>query len=301
MIKNNQNSVIIGANGYIGRNLSYFLNESGRNNFDFGIKEDCKFPWMKYSKLDVTKKGDFYQIGDDVNVIYFMAGLTGTLNGFELYNNYFNVNVIGLNNLLSHLHKNNIRAKVVFPSTRLVYKGINGVELNEESRKTPNTIYALTKSACEDLLHIYQKSFGINYEIFRICVPFGNLIGNDYSYGTLGGFITNAKKNKKITLYGDGNLKRTFTHIYDICKLMTSSTFKPPNNIYNIGGETFSLKQVANKISDLYKARIEYIHWPKEALIIESGDTVFCSNKLDKIFDGYNYRKLDKWINSISI
>jgi len=301
MNKNNQKSIIIGVNGYIGRNLSYFLNESGRNNIDFGIEEEVKYSWMRYSKLDVTRKEDFFQIDNDVNIIYYMAGLTGTLNGFELYKDYFNVNVIGLNNLLSYLHENNIKAKVVFPSTRLVYKGINGIELNEESIKSPNTIYALTKSTCEDLLKIYRKSFGIDYEIFRICVPFGNLVGNDYSYGTVGSFIDNAKKYKKITLFGDGNLKRTFTHVYDICKLMTYSNFKSSNNIFNIGGETFSLKQVATKISGLYKAKIEYIDWPEQALKIESGDTVFCSNKLDKKVDGYKYKDLNRWINSISI
>ena len=300
MNKNNLKSIIIGANGYIGRNLSYFLNESGIDNIDFGIEDEVKFPWMKYSKLDVTVHKDFFQIDRNVNIIYFMAGLTGTLNGFDLYKDYFSTNVIGLNNLLTHLSKNNIKAKVVFPSSRLVYKGIKGTELNEDSIKSPNTIYALTKSTCEDLLNIYQKSFGIDYEIFRICVPFGNLVGNDYSHGTLGSFINNAKKNKKITIYGDGSLMRTFTHIKDICNiLMTSTNFISSNNIYNIGGETFTLKQVAKKISDLFSARMEFTDWPDQISNIESGDTVFCSKKLDKNLGGYNYRKLDDWINSL--
>lgn len=301
MSKNNQKSVIIGANGYIGRNLSYLLNESGIDNINFGIEDGVKFSWMNYSKLDVTVKEDFFQIDRDVKVIYFMAGLTGTLNGFDLYKDYFNINVIGLNNLLDFLNKNKIKAKVVFPSTRLVYKGINGIELKEDSIKSPNTIYALTKTTCEDLLNIYHKSFGIDYEIFRICVPFGNLVGNDYSYGTLGSFINNAKKHKRIIIYGDGSLMRTFTHIKDICNiLMDSSNFISSNNIYNIGGETFKLKQVAKKISDIFNARIEFIDWPDQILNIESGDTVFCSKKLDNYLGGFNYRKLDDWINSLT-
>jgi len=301
MSKNNQKSVIIGANGYIGRNLSYFLNASGVDNINFGIEDVVKFSWMTYSKLDVTVKEDFFQIDRDVKIIYFMAGLTGTLNGFDLYKDYFNINVIGLNNLLDYLKKNNIKAKVVFPSTRLVYKGIKGIELKEDSIKSPNTIYALTKTTCEDLLNIYHKSFGIDYEIFRICVPYGNLVGNDYSYGTLGSFINNAKKHKKITIYGDGSLMRTFTHIKDICNiLMDSSNFISSNNIYNIGGETFKLKQVAEKISNLFNARIEFIDWPDQILNIESGDTVFYSKKLDNNLGGFNYRKLDDWINSLT-
>ena len=48
--------------------------------------------------------------------------------------------------------------------------------------------------------------FHSHFTIFRICVPYGNLIDELYSYGTIGFFINRAMKGQNITIYGDGSL-----------------------------------------------------------------------------------------------
>lgn len=50
----------------------------------------------------------------------------------------------------------------------------------------------------------------------------------------------------------------------------------------------FSLKEVAEKVAKKYAVNLNFIDWPQEALAIETGDTVFNSNKLDKLL-GLNY------------
>jgi UDP-glucose 4-epimerase len=295
-------SVIIGSNGYIGRNLSFLLQQRGIANFDYDIQSNTDYSWMNYSKLDVTCKEDFCQIGKDIDVIYFMAGLTGTVDGFKSYESYYNVNVIGLTNLLNYLKDNDLKAKVIFPSTRLVYKGAENTPLEETADKSPNTIYALTKLICEDTLDLYSRMFNVNYTVFRICVPYGNLIDLDYSYGTIGFFIDKAKNKKNITLYGDGSLKRTFTDVYDICTIFIDTALNPEiiNSIYNIGGESFSLLDVAKKIAEKYAVSIDFVDWPEMALKIESGDTIFSSEKLNDSLGNYDYKSLDEWSNFLS-
>ena len=287
-------TITIGSNGYIGRNLSYLLSQQGVLNFDFDLSPTTENSWMKYSSLDVRTKSDFNKIDLDVDVIFFMAGITGTSDGFDSYENYYNVNVIGLTNLLNFIKEKKISPKIIFPSTRLVYKGVENKSLSEDSEKKPNTIYALTKLICEDTLKIYNEVYNINYEVLRICVPYGNLVDEDYSYGTIGFFIKRAQSNQPITLYGDGELKRTFTHVFDICNslinigLQLSST----NDIYNIGGETYSLLEIAKIIKEKYNGEIEFIDWPEIALKIESGDTIFNSKKLDTYLNIKKYKTL---------
>lgn len=92
-------------------------------------------------------------------------------------------------------------ARIVFPSTRLVYKGQQNVLLKEDAEKAPNTIYALNKLACEYMLAMYQKAFGIHYTIFRICVPYGSLIKSGTSYGTLGFFAKGQKSAEYSALW----------------------------------------------------------------------------------------------------
>ena len=54
------------------------------------------------------------------------------------------------------------------------------------------------------------------------------------------------------------------------------------NDVFNIGGEDYSLKEMALLISKTYDVDIEYIEYPEIALKIESGDTVFDDTKLQK-------------------
>ena len=297
------NSIIIGSNGYIGRNLSFFLKESNIKNHDFDVTKTSNYSWMKYSKLDITNKKDFNQIDSKVNVIFFLAGITGTDDGFESYENYFNVNVVGLINLLSYIKKHGLKAKIIFPSTRLVYHGVKDMPLIEDSKKTPNTIYALSKFVGENTLDLYSRIFNIDFNIFRICVPYGNLINSDYSYGTIGFFLSKAIQNEKITLYGDGKMKRTFTHIYDICNIIVESVIKPvkSRSIFNIGGDVFSLSNVAQKIAFKFLTEINYVKWPEISRKIESGDTIFNSDKIDKELNNYSYKSFNTWINNIKI
>jgi len=94
--------------------------------------------------------------------------------------------------------------------------------------------------------------------------------------------INQARNDKLITLYGDGALRRTFTNIRDICESMLKGAFLKScaNNAFNIGGEDFSLNEIAALIAKKYDAKIKYIDWPDNALKIESGDTVFDDDKL---------------------
>ena len=132
----------------------------------------------------------------------------------------------------------------------MVYKGYDK-PLKEEGEKESKTIYAANKIACEGYLQAYHDSFDIPYTVFRICIPYGNLLSTDYSFGTVGFFIKQAKAGNDITLYGGGNIKRTFTHMEDLCFQIVEGAMKNESDgqIYNVGGETLSLKQAAETIA----------------------------------------------------
>ena len=293
--------VIIGANGYVGRNMSYYLNNEGYEiiNFDVQIKTEHK--WMEYYKLDILDKKSLELIPKDSDFIFVFSGITGTYEGFDKYKDFIEVNEIGLLNILDYVRNSEIHARIIFPSTRLVYSGVRGKALTEEMEKNPKTIYAINKLTCENILKVYSETFGIKYNVFRICVPYGNLIGNDYSYGTIGFFLNQALNSRKITLFGDGELRRTFTNIEDLCNLFkkTIEIKESENQVYNIGGEDLSLKEVAQKISDKFpNTVIEYTPWSEKSLIIESGDTIFDSCKLDNLVNHKYKHYFGNWLNN---
>ena len=284
---------IIGSKGYIGKHLEYYLKQRKNDVVCYDVVESED---VNYHRCDLTDFESVRRIIDlKVDYIFMFAGLTGTYVGFDKANIFVNVNEMGLINLLNCIRESKYRPKIIFPSTRLIYKGADKA-LKEDDEKETKTIYAVNKIACENLLYAYRQNFDIPYTIFRICVPFGNMFSDDYSFGTIGFFIRQASNDRRITLYGDGSIKRTFTSMHDLCKQIVEVGMERVSDgeIYNIGGHTYSLRNAAEIIASYYKAEISFISWPERDLKMESGSTYFDSSKIERVMGKIVFESLEE-------
>lgn len=289
---------IVGANSYIARNLIYVLKKRNPD-CDMALYDCAEFQSdgeKNYTRIDILDRESVSQIDMDCDVIFMFVGKTGSVNGFDEYSTFVNVNEIGLLNLLYEYRKQNSMAKIIFPSTRLVYKG-SQKPLKENAEKEFKTIYAINKFACEQYLSQYSYVYGVKYCIFRICIPYGTLVPGAASYGTIGFMLDRAVNGENITLYGDGSARRTFTYIEDVCNNLIDGALsdKCVNDVFNIGGENFSLKEVAEMICHKYGVDIEYVPYSEIAKKIESGDTIFDAEKIHCAQIGSKHRFLD-WV-----
>jgi len=295
-------SIILGANGYIGRHLTHFLIQSGHTVIPADIQDASVDGVKSYQKLDITDIENVTKLDFNVDYVFVFAGLTGTKVGFDQYQNYLKVNEIGLLNILEHRKNTGGQAKIIFPSTRLVYKGNKDQRSKETFEKEAKTIYAQNKLACEGYLSMYANFFDIDYTIYRICVPYGNVFDQNYSYGTIGFFLNRAMKSENITLYGEGEPKRTFSHVEDICQLIINSIHLPEtiNEVFNIGSnDNRDLLSVAQQIAKKYKVGLDFVAWPDIARRLESGDTMFDGSKLQNLLN-YNYKHhINDWIERL--
>lgn len=293
-------AIVLGANGYIGRNFVYLaqkdypqielaLYDLGDESVD-GIKN--------YNRVDVTKREEVETIDFLCDYVFVMIGKTGSVIGFDDYDSFIDVNEKGLLNVLSVCKEQKSSAKIVFLSTRLVYKGKKG-KLVEGDPKQFNTIYATNKFACEQYLKLYNKAFGIEYVVFRICVPYGTMVDGASSYGTVDFFVSTAKKGSDICFYGDGQMRRTVTYIGDLCRAIVKGTCckECSNSVYNIGGEEYRLKDIAERVARKYGVGVRSVEWPELSRIIESGDTVFDSSRIDGLIGRENTVQFEDWIN----
>lgn len=284
---------IIGSKGYIGKHLEYYLKQKKNDVVCYDVVESED---VNYHRCDLTDFESVRRIIDlKVDYIFMFAGLTRTYVGFDKANIFVNVNEMGLINLLNCIRESKYRPKIIFPSTRLIYKGADKA-LKEDDEKETKTIYAVNKIACENLLYAYRQNFDIPYTIFRICVPFGNMFSDDYSFGTIGFFIRQASNDRRITLYGDGSIKRTFTSMHDLCKQIVEVGMERVSDgeIYNIGGHTYSLRNAAEIIASYYKAEISFISWPERDLKMESGSTYFDSSKIERVMGKIVFESLEE-------
>lgn len=288
---------IIGGNGYIGKHLAFYLRQRSIVTMVYDIQEVNS---LNYKKIDITKRDSVAEIDLNVDYIFIFSGLTGTYAGFDKYQEYNAINEIGMLNLLNAIQNSEFRPKIIFPSTRLVYKG-EDKPLKETDEKETKTIYAVNKIACEGLLQAYKASFDIPYTVFRICIPYGNLLSTDYSFGTVGFFIKQAKTGNDITLYGGGNIKRTFTHMEDLCYQLVEGAFNPNSNgeIYNIGGETLSLREAAEIVASKFGTKVVNVPWAEKDLRIESDHTYFDDSKIQSLLNLKPYRLLHDFSKDI--
>ena len=282
---------VIGAKGYIGKHLVHYLKQTGHEVVAYDVVESDE---SGYVRCDLTDRSEIGKINLDVDYVYLFAGLTGTYAGFDHYARYVAINEVGMLNLLDAIRQSSYRPKIVFPSTRLVYKGREEA-LKEEAEKETKTIYAVNKLACEGYLQAYGISFGIPHVTFRICVPFGNMLSNDYSFGTIGFMIRQATEKGKITLYGDGAIRRTFTSMRDICEqiVLGAEHEGSEGKVYNVGGVTHSLAEVAQVVASKDGAEVGYIPYPAKDLLIESGSTFFDASRLETLIGGRRYEDVD--------
>lgn len=294
---------IFGANGYIGRHLAQNLS-SAKRMYSLRLCDVHASSFDQHTPYCQVDVRDSQAVREQINqsdYVFFFAGLTNIGTSFDKFREFVEINEIGLLNVLDACRQQEPRPKVVFPSSRLVYKGKKDVALKEDDEKEINTLYALNKFAGEQYLRIYANCFGIKYVVFRICVPYGSMLQGKQSYGTISHFISQAKQKGEVIVFGDGSQKRTFTHIYDLVQILLEASFSPvtDNDTFNIGGpDSLTIRYVAGKIALKYGARLGFAPWPELAEKIESGDTVFCSAKLDSLLKVRYRYTFEDWLRT---
>lgn len=292
---------IIGSNSYIARNAAYVLGQTP-DRYEcrlYDRQEEHADGRANYRRVDMLSKESVRELDLDCDIIFMFTGKTGSANGFSDYDSFLDINERALLNLLHEYGNQGSRAKIIFPSTRLVYKGCPG-ELKEDAQKEFKTVYAINKFACEQYLEMFGNVFGVRYCVFRICVPYGTMVPGASSYGTAEFMLGKAANREKITLYGDGGSRRTLTYIGDLCECLIRGALSDAcvNDVFNIGGEDYSLKEMAEMTAARYGVEVEYVPWPELAGKIESGDTVFDSEKLDRMIGKQAGMNFQAWLHS---
>ena len=290
---------VLGANGYIARNLIYVLKRDYPK-FElalYGREKQFVDGEGNYCTIDMTDAESVKNIDLDVDIVFMFVGRTGSANGFDEYDSFIDINERTLLNLLSEYRRQRSKARIIYPSTRLVYKGKTGAQ-KEDAEKEFKTVYAINKFACEQFLEQFHRVYDIQYTILRVCIPYGTLITEASSYGTAEFMLTKATKGENISLYGDGSVRRTLTYMDDLCVTMIKAAVSEycANDVFNVGGEDYSLKEMAELIAQKYGVGVNFVPWPDVALKIESGDTVFDSSKLDALIGSYTKSRFTDWV-----
>lgn len=281
-----QTIAVVGSESFLAKNLiTYLAKFAGAFRLKcYDYLPDSAAP--NYEQIDFTKTESLKKIDFSAERIVFFTGKTGTLKGFAEYKKFVEVNELYLLNFLQAYVEAKSAARIIYPSSRLIFKPNVEKPVAENSPLEFKSVYAVNKYAAEQYLAVYGKNFAVDYVILRICTPYGSLIDSDGSYGTFEIFNKQAKQNGKVTIFGDGEQKKTYTDIRDVCEAFYRliKAEKVKHDSYNLGGQDLSMNEAVAQIVAMNKAKTEHVPWPKEYLNVDGGSVFFDSGRFDEEF-----------------
>lgn len=155
-------------------------------------------------------------------------------------------NIVSTHKLIEICKKYNKLKKFIYISTDEVY-GENINNDYNESILNPTNPYSASKTATEFILKSYMKSYNIPLIITRS----NNIYGpKQYPEKVIPKFILQLLNNKKCSIHGNGNTRRTFIYIDDIVDIYEILLFKGEiGEIYDINSDDeISVLDLAKKL-----------------------------------------------------
>ena len=278
--------LVTGGAGFVGTNLIKRLLKDGHDvvsldNYSAGKKENhqdgCLYYDYDLSYNYVRDDGDRY------DVIFHLAALAriqpSIKNPYKtIYNNFTSTL-----NILEYARENGIR---------FVYAGSSS--FHHGLYESP---YAWSKFSGEDLCKLYSNVYNLDTAICRFYNVYGPHQVEDGTWATvIGIFEKQYREGQSLTIVGDGEQRRDFTHIDDIVDgLIKCSEQSFKAEIFELGsGKNYSINEVADMF-DKYYIR-EYTPTRKGEYDVTLADYSLAKD----VLDWKPTKDLSDYINSIN-
>lgn len=242
--------LIIGANGFLGRNLLQVYNTNSEYKKSFSIitsdltktNISPKFPFFQ---LDITDPGKVDEIIEKIlpDIIILTAAMTDVDQCEEKKDLARRINFYGPKNIVEACKKFN--CKLVFLSTDFVFDGEKTDSLyNEQDIPNPQSYYGLTKFHSE-LAIIYSE---IDYLICRTAVLYG---WNETKLNFITWILNNLKNGKKLNIVT--NQINSPTYVKNLAEIILDLIKKNRHGIFHTTGDSaLNRYEMALKCAEIF-------------------------------------------------
>tara|TARA_B100000768_G_C11284201_1_gene380871 strand:+ start:1630 stop:2475 length:846 start_codon:yes stop_codon:yes gene_type:complete len=243
--------LVTGGAGFVGSNLIEALKDNHEvislDNYEIGSKEN-HVKGVTYLEADIVDIQNI--LINDFDLCFHLAGLSRIQPSFENPYNTFKSNTIGVQTVLDWARTN---------GTKVVYSGSSSRHHNPY--QSP---YALYKYLGEEICKMYRVTFNMDIEIVRFYNVYGpnEIIDGDWA-AVIGVWRRQVRDGEKITIVGDGQQKRDFTHIGDIVKglILVSMSDQKNHDAWEMGsGINYSIKEVYRMFHEKFNIECNYVN-----------------------------------------
>src|SRR5262245_24012923 len=298
-------SIVTGGAGFMGSHVAEHLLNMGHevvvlDDLSGGFVENVpvEADFVQGSILDRELIDELFDRLRFDYVFHLAAYAAEGLSHFIKRFNYSN-NLLGTVNLINAAVNYEIK-HFVFTSSIAVY-GAGQAPMTEEMLPVPEDPYGVAKLACEQELRVTQHMFGLNYTIFRPHNVYGEKqnIGDRYR-NVVGIFMNQLLKGEPMTIFGDGQQQRAFTHISDVAPLIAESVELPAarNETFNVGADVpLTVTELARTVAAVMGAPCRVKHLgPRNEVKIAFSD----HSKAERVFGRREKTSLEKGIRQMA-
>jgi UDP-glucuronate 4-epimerase len=231
------NIMVTGATGYLGAEVIRALLGNREHKLFALVRSQEKFQrlsqWCRADsehliavKADICK---LEKLPPDTDTIIHAAAFRFDNNPAEAQK----VNIESTANLLRLAAESKVK-RFIFTSSQSVY-GLKGAPWNEKARPDPQTVYARTKYAAEQLI---QKDKGVmDFVILRFSRFYGFSLFMHWDE-LVGKFVRLVRDGKPLPVYGNGTQRLDLLHVEDAARFVLRLLQIYPcgwNDSYNVG------------------------------------------------------------------
>jgi UDP-glucose 4-epimerase len=243
--------LVTGALGFVGKNLCKRLIEQGHDvigldNYEIGKATD-EVEGVKYIPWDIEQIE--YLKGDGIDLCFHLAALSRIQPSFEQPSETFRVNTRGTEAVCEWARQFNVK---------VVYSGSSSQW--HDPFQSP---YAMYKKLGEDVCKMYKKIYNLNVEIARFYNVFGpgEIVDGKWA-AVIGLWRRQVRDGEPLTIVGDGEQRRDFTHVDDIVDALIKIGFgiESVEDAWELGtGFNYSLNEVADIFIEKFGCEKVYI------------------------------------------
>jgi UDP-glucose 4-epimerase len=290
--------VVTGGAGFIGSHIVDLLIINNHNvhvidNFSSGKKDHCNSN-AAYYELDISNLENNGKLNDICNCadgIFHVAASVRVQDSIKRPLDFELNNTIGIVNMLNVAKNNNVK-RLIYSSSSSIYGDTTKLPSKEDDPIFPISPYAMQKYYGEVCCKTYSKIYSLETASLRYFNVYGERQSLDGAYPlVISAFAKQRLENKPLTIRGDGNQKRDFTHVSDIANanyLAMKSNNIGKGEVINIGrSNSKSINEVAEMMGG-DKIFVDPVIEPKENL----SD----NNKAKKLLDWEPKINIEDWI-----